>query len=149
MKNPRATILMLTMFILFVARNVLAIELGDPLPEKAREAGYDMMIASSQFSVAYIVEDGGHRYTITVDSSRMINYISPDDKSFVTPEGVKAGDTYERVRKLSTRPLRTEEGWAYFIELPSGWNAAFIQGKTMTEGKLSPKARVKWLFKRK
>jgi hypothetical protein len=126
----------------------LAIGIGDTLPADAKESGYLLMIAPAQMNDAYSVEEDGYIYLVTTDKFSLINYIFIDDESFTTPEGIGVGDSYEKVRKLSTKALMREPGGAFYVELPSGWNAAFVQGESMTEGELSSESQVLWLFRR-
>jgi hypothetical protein len=58
-----------------------------------------------------------------------------------------------RQRLGTSTPLRLARvelawpGWAYVIPLPSGWNAAFVDGPSITEGPLREDSPVLFLFK--
>lgn len=98
---------------------------------------------------SYEVSYGGVNYTVgTERESDVIKWVSTHDLAFRTPEGLATGDTVDKVRAVAKREVGAEPGWAFHVELPSGWSAAFVQGQSMTEGELSPTAQICFFFKR-
>ena len=99
---------------------------------------------------SYEVNYGGVNYTVgTERESDLIKWVSTHDLAFRTPEGLAAGDTLEKVLAAAAgSEVSREPGWAFHVELPSGWHAAFVQGQSMTEGELPPSAGVCFFFKR-
>jgi len=124
--------------------------LGRKIPQTfaANPGLYLTMTAGGNFSEAFDFMVNRVSYTLAVDGAGAVTYISTADKGFTSPEGATVGDTYQTVKKLGTSALVCERGWAFYLPLPSGWNAAFVQGYTMTEGDLSDGAKVKWFFVR-
>jgi hypothetical protein len=45
--------------------------------------------------------------------------------------------------------VNKESGWCFWILLPSGWKAAFMQGPSATEGNLKPDSKIMWFFKKR
>lgn len=108
-----------------------------------------VMASGGDTRKSYDVRHGGIRYSVgTHRESDVIKWIATSDPAFRTPEGLAAGDTLERVLAVAETGVAPEPGWAFHARLPSGWSAAFVQGKSMTEGELPPTARVCFFFKR-
>jgi hypothetical protein len=108
-----------------------------------------LLISSSQFWPYFDKTIDGIKYSIAYNpDTKTITYISTQDPLFKSPDGYKIGDTFSTFNDDLRKKIIQETGWAYFIKLPSGWNAAFIQGSTMTDGNLEDNAKLKWFFKR-
>lgn len=88
------------------------------------------------------------KYTFVVREDKIV-YIDTQDKNFKTSEGVTVGLPLSEVVSISNSKLAEERGWAFFVSLPSGWNAAFSVGDTMTDESPLEDAPVEWLFKRR
>ena len=126
------------------------LKIGSPLPDKATKLNQGLVISSSQISdQIYVFYEKGIKYTISLDKQNKINYISPEDKKFISPEGLHVGDTLKQTLAVTSHSSIKERGWAFYVRLPSGWNAAFTQGPTWTEGELKDTTIIKWFFKRK
>ena len=122
-------------------------EIGMKLPFKRRSTSL-LMTGSGGLEPAYEVEHEGSEFTVCAYEDRLIHHVSTNDPRFRTPEGIAVGVSLKEVLELSKGKLVREPGWAFFVSLKSGWNAAFVQGESMTEGELSPDAKVRFLFKR-
>jgi hypothetical protein len=97
----------------------------------------------------YEVSYGGINYSVgTERQSDVIRWVGTSDPVFRTPEGLAEGDALEKVLAVAKSEVNREPGWGFFVELPSGWNAAFVQGPSMTEGELPPSAGICFFFKR-
>jgi hypothetical protein len=110
-----------------------------------------LLISPSQFSRAYSVNCKNIHYDIAVKADnhfKKVVYISTDDKSFVTPEKLKINDSLSDVRSVSENEILTYRGWAFVIPLESGWNAAFVEGESMTDGTLNSDSQISFFFKR-
>ena len=108
-----------------------------------------LMTASGGLQPSYDVRHGRIHYTVATDQDRkIIKYVSTRDPAFRTPEGRAAGDALAKVLAAAKSEVVRERGWAFHVRLPSGWSAAFAQGESMTDGELSPSARVCFFFKR-
>ena len=124
--------------------------LGEKISGYPKWGNFLLMTASGGLQPAYDVRYDGVHYTVATDQDRkVIEYVSTGDPAFRTPEGLAAGDTLERVLAAAAGAVVSRErGWAFHVRLPSGWSAAFTQGRSMTEGELPPSARVCFFFKR-
>ena len=101
-------------------------ELGQVMPCHADMSRKTVIASADIASGCEVVFDGIKFFVATTDLGS-VEYISVSDPRFVTKEG----------------------GWGFHAKLPSGWEAAYAQGATMTDGELSKYASVQWLFKRK
>ncbi|MBK9321317.1 MAG: hypothetical protein IPM91_22635 [Bacteroidetes bacterium] len=63
------------------------------------------------------------------------------DYNFQTTEGVSVGMPLNNIKIITNSDLRIELGWASFLSLNSGWNAAF-------DLETDSSSTVRWLFKR-
>lgn len=123
-------------------------DVGDPLPASVTPRDELMMTRSGTWARSYLFVESGITYTLAIDQDNSVSCVSVSDSAFLTSEGIHVGMRALDILSDTTRHVLTELGWAYYIPLTSGWNAAFTQGPTMTEGDLLPSARVAWLFKR-
>ena len=125
-------------------------ELGDKLPVKRKKtSGALLMTGSGGLDPSYRVEFDGIGFTVATGyKDNIISFISTMNKGFKTSEGIAVDDTLKKVLETSQGEVITERGWAFYVKLKSGWRAAFVQGYEMTEGELSPDAKVAFLFKR-
>src|ERR1700677_2412847 len=126
-------------------------QLGDPLPKEAKAEKIDgiqssLMVDSGEILPAYDLLVGDVSYTICGDTHG-ITFISPRGQ-FKTSEGIVVGSTLTQVIAIAkTSPIK-RMGWAYYLPLPSGWNAAFIaSGDDPTIERLPGNTHVSLLFK--
>ena len=109
---------------------------------------YWLIVSSSQISPCFDILVENIEYSIGYnEKNNSITNISTSDFSFYTPEGYKIGDFFYTFSDSLKSELICDRGWGYFIKLPSGWNATFTQGSSMTDGKLKGRAKVKFFFK--
>ena len=127
-------------------------ELNAVLPVKKRKFKTPviyLMTGSGGMEPSFETEFEGINFLVaTGHESKRISFISTTDKRFQTGEGIRIDDTLQKVLETSKGEIIKERGWAFFVRLKSGWNAAFVQGAEMTEGELPPGAKVSFLFKR-
>ena len=131
-------------------------QIGALLPRDARVDGALEMESSASMQPRYVLARDHMEYIVCTDRQRHLTYIRPTGVAFRTPEGIGVGDSLEHVLAVSASPVIREPGWAFVVELPSGWHAAFTQGSwatgsdPVTEGEnVLPGATVKWLFQRR
>jgi hypothetical protein len=122
-------------------------DIGSKMPENAKDTGVLLMTSPSQFRKAYEIEIDRIKFTICPDERGQIAHIVTKSLDFRTAEGIKIGDTYKTVQKITDRSSAKWRGWAFVVPLNSGWKAAFIQGETMTEGELQENSKVIFIFK--
>ncbi len=121
--------------------------LGEELPI-AVPTRVRILTAPSRMLPSYVVEQAGIRYTVAVDDHGRVEYVAVADPRFRCPEGIGVGSTLQATLAVATHPeARKEPGWAFIVELPSGWNAAFPLG-TRASSPIPPGATVLWLFRR-
>jgi hypothetical protein len=121
--------------------------LGDTVESLDENQEY-IMAASGSFLAKYILRVDSIEFVLGISPEGHVKYISSSDQKFVTDEGLRIGDSWLKVKNISNSELVKETGWAFYIPLQSGWNAAFVIGESMTEGSLSEESQVGWFFKR-
>jgi hypothetical protein len=114
-----------------------------------------VLTASSQVWPGYKVMRDGVSYVIGVSTeNRRIRYISTQDPKFKTPENLTVASTLADALKHSSSGLRYETGWAYKVQLKSGWVAAFSflawdnDRAEFVEQAPSSSSVVSWYFRR-
>ena len=161
----------LIFLIILIPSSCFSIELerGMKVPDTAKYSNALIMVNSSTFSPRYLLESDGITYhlgvsgdlifarvpyrlgvTVTGDPVKngdTINYISTRDSDFKTQEGVRIGMTYQDLLDLGFGGLSSMPGWAQWVDLPSGWSAAFCEGSACTDVEVSPSSKIKWLFR--
>ena len=125
------------------------LEIGKVIPDSLiLSQGSFILISSGQLKMANNIKINGINYTIVKDKENKINYIETKDKNFNTEENIKIGMLLKEVKKTVTADLKYERGWAYYLPLPSGWNAGFKLSQN-DMSKISNDSTITWLFKRK
>jgi hypothetical protein len=108
-----------------------------------------IMAESAQFWPEFKLTCGGVPFDLGVDEGGVIRYVSTTDTRFATPEGVHVGSDYRSAMAAAGGQAAVREpGWAYYVDLPSGWRAAFVTGPSMTDGAVTAESPVRWLFQR-
>lgn len=89
------------------------------------------LASPSQFWPSYALNLEGIIYSIGVDTGislpegdNRVRYVATSTPEFRTPEGVGVGFTVQQLKSVTSAKPRCETGWACFVPLPSGWNAA-------------------------
>ncbi len=123
-------------------------QIGQVLPNKIKEGSFKgyCIISPADMDKIYEIKVDSVEFEVAIDEKSRIKYIQTYNETFITDDGIKVGMTYEQVQKIS-KDIRTLIGWAYCIPLPSGWNAAFTVGSSMTEHFPDKDAQVKFLFR--
>ena len=65
----------------------------------------------------------------------------------MTREGVHVGQSFADVQRVKGMRGVAWPGWGYVVELPSGWNAAFFLGSSMTDREPVAEDAVAMLFR--
>lgn len=91
------------------------------------------LVSSSNIMPGITISENGVLYDLAfgapsaepVDLSQPLKVVYKATKSaaFRSPEGYGTASTYRDVKNISK--LEGQPGWAYYVKLPSGWNAAF------------------------
>ena len=119
---------------------------GGDLRRRAVATGTLLLSGPSETREAYNFVAEGVPFRLGVTDGR-VRYVATTSPAFLTPEGLRVGDMFSAVRSASGSAPVLQPGWAYVVELPSGWRAAFVQGETMTAGPLHDTTRVRWFFR--
>lgn len=106
------------------------------------------MTSSASTDPEYQMKINAINYSVALNAVGKVKYIATDDISFSTPEGLKIGDSYSKVKEITKKTFIEESGWGYYIKLPSGWCAGFCEGKTCTSEPLNETSTIDWFFKR-
>ncbi|MBN1253448.1 MAG: hypothetical protein JXA16_15015 [Bacteroidales bacterium] len=77
-----------------------------------------------------------------------VKYIQTRDSNFRTSEGVKINMTLKELKHIQDNKIIKEPGWAYYMELNSGWKVAFFVDETSTGRELLDSDSIKWIFNR-
>ena len=122
-------------------------ELNDFFENNSQSENF-LLTSSGQFSNAYVVIWNNIKYSIAVNDSNKIFYISTSDSNFITSDNIRIGSTQKDFSYFDSSLVYKENGWAYFVKLQSGWNAAFIEGESMTNEPLTKDSKVSFFFKK-
>ncbi len=105
------------------------------------------LAGSAQSYPSYLVSFHDVVFEIGVENNTIL-YISVNDKNFVSPEGLRIGNSLADALKIAQAKMSHEAGWAYYVHLKSGWNAGLAENNPNT-GHLAPNAKIVWFFRRK
>jgi len=107
-----------------------------------------LMISASQLQTFYVSKYNNIEYDIAVDDQNIIIYIGTQDSNFVTEDKLRVGDPLALALENAISELMLESGWAYYVELKSGWKAMFTTGPHMTDSIPKPDSPIRLFFKR-
>ena len=144
-KRRRAALTLVTMVATACAgrspRTVESPVLGSQMPcVPVKDTQY--AISPSQFAVGCeVVTHGIVFFVASVDGER-VAFVSTKDAGFSTPEGVRVGSTRSEVQKLGGGEVVDIRGWAYVVDLPSGWSAHFPGAPGIMDGIVGPQSPV-------
>ena len=140
-------IIFILISIIFSCRST-EIKIGDVLPADAKKVESEMIMSSpSSLDTAYKIKRKDIEFNLAVDDKNTIKYIETNDPKFKTEEAVSVGDTYDYVSKLTDNKAYKISGWAYVLDMESGWSAAFVEGENATNEKLKPDSKVVFIYK--
>ncbi len=111
-------------FILATSFCIAQPKVGDPMP-CAFPDSISYGISSAQFAYGCKFTFDRIRYFVATTDKSRIAYVSTQDTSFRSPEGIHIGSTYQDVRRIGGTEIIAELSWAYYSQLPSGWFAQY------------------------
>lgn len=123
-------------------------DLGETIYLSASENVFLVLSRSGSLGKVAHIKVDGQLFELGINDNDQVDYISTRDSRFQTPEKLSVGDLINITPDFSLDKVCKEDGWAYYIKLPSGWNAAFTIGSSMTEGDPSGSEKIMWFFKR-
>ena len=131
-----------------VTEPVAFLDLGNKLPPDLQKEEAQLLFFSNAFHEQYALNHAGIEYRLlALPDVGTINGIVCKDHRFVTPEGVRIGQTLKEVKDLTEAKYKTMPGFGYWVPLSSGWNAVFFQGASTTDGPLASDAQVSLVAK--
>jgi len=108
---------------------------------------HNTLVSSGQFYPYRTIQIDDSKFDLVLKGIDTI-YLATNDKSFITPEGFKVGMKLSELPASLTANLIKEQGWGYFIRLPSKWALGFCEGSSCTDNYPTNSSKVKWVFKR-
>ncbi len=124
------------------------LEIGQTLPVAAKRDKLMEIVGLSTKKPRFRLILGDMDFSVCVNHENKISYIRTDEIDFVTPDGVRIGSLYSNLASVTNGKVKKRIGWAYYIDLKSGWKAAFVNEKTNAGRKLPGNSRVDFLFKK-
>ena len=143
------TLAVIALAILSCTPHHTPLEIGGTLTDQQLADPDTVFFVTSAGSIekTYCLVIDGVSYDVALDKSARISYIQTIDSKFRT-DGLRIGSSLKEAQNAAGSELSTEPGWGFYYHLPSGWNAAFTVGYTMTDSLPSDSAEIKWFFKR-
>ena len=132
-------------------------EIGSNLP-CVKESRCLLMTSPASLDASYTVEAQGINFDVAVRGSEAtVVFVSVSDPSFRTPEGYRVGTPLLDITNGAGHELVQETGWACFVPLPSGWNAALpLTDSSLRNGlwvecaeQAESIPQIAWFFKRR
>lgn len=118
------------------------LKIGNNLPSKfLSNLSSHRMTSSASILKCFKVELNEVEYLVCINSENRITYIETRDPKFSTGDGISIGTPLHKVLKVAKSDLRTEVGWATYLQLNSGWNVAFGLEHDSS-------VTVQWIFKK-
>jgi hypothetical protein len=77
-------------------------------------------------------------FTLGVDDGGIIRFVRTRSPKVITPDGIRVGDTYSSVMQKTGKSVILEPGWAWYVELPSGWYAVIAAPSIDPKDVVSP-----------
>jgi outer membrane protein assembly factor BamB len=101
-----------------------------------------IMVSSASLLPLANMEIDNIKFELGIDDKNKVKYIQTNDPDFKTDKNIFVGMKFSDMQKtIGTIDVLQELGWGYFAELPSGWNAAFMQEP-------GDDSKIEWFFKR-
>jgi len=92
-----------------------------------------VMVSPAMLQPEWAWRYDGVDYSVGVDDRGKVRYLATKSTKVVTKEGVHVGQSFSEVQRVQGVRVGAWLGWGYVAVLPSGWNAAFFIGTSMTE----------------
>jgi hypothetical protein len=135
----------------FGAEQSTAPQVGQVVPVAAVEQirGETRAVIKSSPSQFYrhFVLIGNVRWDLGVSEGGEIKYVSTKDPRFKTAEGVSTDMQLSDVQTRAKQRAVKFPRWAWVVELPSGWKAAFVNGRSKTEEPLLDSTPISFLYR--
>ncbi len=105
-------------------------------------------VSSGSKSFYKTVNLDGINFQLVRDINDDTSFLGTFDKSFSTPEGYSIGISFQNIKKLYRSKMKKEEGWGYYINLPSKWTLVFHVGTTATDHPPFDTSKVTYICRR-
>ena len=86
-----------------------------------------LLVSASQMWPAKCVFVNNIKFKIAVDNNNRINYIMTTDSAFHTPDNISMQCTLKELIDRFGDKLHAQPGFGWIFNLPSGWNACFVE----------------------
>jgi hypothetical protein len=123
-------------------------DIGQKLPVGSKNDKLMEIVGPATKKPKFVLNVEGVDFSVCVNHENEISYIRTDDINFVTPDGVRIGTTYSDLFRVTNGKIKKRIGWAYYVDLKSGWKAAFVNEETNAGRKLLENSQVSFLFKK-
>ncbi|GJQ61108.1 MAG: hypothetical protein SCALA702_01610 [Melioribacteraceae bacterium] len=110
------------------------------------ESNLLILASSAQTWEAHEILVNNTKYTLGISNDYRVKHISTVDSDFISPEGLKIGDSISKISNKESLNIKEERGWGIYGTLDSGW-FVFLGGvpgsdsinmqNVLTEGKIS------------
>lgn len=107
-----------------------------------------LMVSSGQLYPSQKWKFSDFEFNVVIDEKQDTIYIQTMDPNFQTKEGYHVNSQFKDLPKELQKKVQNMPGWGYYIELESGWQLGFCEGRTCTDQAPSQNSTVKWVFKR-
>ena len=109
---------------------------------------YHELVNSGSFMPSREVQVQGIKYNVAWSSDSIVRYIVTRDENFKTSAGIGLSTSLNEIKSVQEVEVFEMPGWGYYVQLKSGWSAAFCVGEFCTDETLDDDDEVDWLFKR-
>lgn len=106
-----------------------------------------IMTGRDQSSPMFFANISGRTCVVGYGKDSLVDFLSIYDSEFVTDEGISKGAHLRDVIKAAgATDLQRDSGFAYYLPLKSGWNAAFTI-ENFAEGTITADSTVSYFFR--
>ena len=121
-------------------------ELRTRIPKTATKLG-QIMTSPGQTREHYLLTTDGITWDVGASPDGRAAFVGTRSSNFRTPEGLSVGTRYSVLRARGMKQATAFPGFAWIVELPSGWRAAFIRGPGMTDSSLVSSTQISFLYR--
>lgn len=107
-----------------------------------------IMTSSGSFEPSKEIILDNINYTVVQNNEGKITFWSTRDDKFKTKEGYSVGKKLKEISQTEKERIYKVPGFGYLIELNSGWQLGFCEGKSCTDEIPNENLIVKWIQKR-
>jgi hypothetical protein len=106
------------------------------------------LISSADIEELFAFELEGCQFELALDESNRVKYVGTSDTNLVSVEGVRIGTILGEAARLAGSQVIYEPGWAVYVPLRDGWNAA-CGVEDRPPDSLQPRLETMYFFRRR